>query len=285
MSDYLMRDQAPLNSEEWERIDKLVVEAASQQLVGRRVMPLYGPLGVGVQTISASGFSGTTPSVIDLWGEAESETVQVSARKHLTIPIIYKDFRLFWRDIETSRKLGIPLDIGAAAIASSFCARAEDELIFKGSEVYGYKGLLNAEGRNTVALSDWTAAGNAFGDVVAAARALNSAGFPGPYAIVVSPLLYSQTLRVYGNTGVLELSHIQNLTAGGVYQSPALEENQGVVLAVGPQNLDLALSQDLTTAYLSPDRMNHVFRTFESLILRVKQPGAICTFEASKKGR
>ena len=36
MSDYLMRDDAPLTGEEWKRLDKLVVSAARRMLVGRR---------------------------------------------------------------------------------------------------------------------------------------------------------------------------------------------------------------------------------------------------------
>ena len=37
---------------------------------------------------------------------------------------------------------------------------------------------------------------------------------------------------------------------------------------------------DLISAYLGPEQMNHPFRIFESLVLRIKRPGAICTIEA-----
>jgi uncharacterized linocin/CFP29 family protein len=49
------------------------------------------------------------------------------------------------------------------------------------------------------------------------------------------------------------------------------------------QNLDLVVAQDLVTAYLGPENMDHHFRVLESLVLRIKRPGAICALE--KKGK
>lgn len=39
--------------------------------------------------------------------------------------------------------------------------------------------------------------------------------------------------------------------------------------------IDLAVAQDMITAYVGPEGMDHRFRVLESLVLRVKQPGAI----------
>jgi uncharacterized linocin/CFP29 family protein len=39
------------------------------------------------------------------------------------------------------------------------------------------------------------------------------------------------------------------------------------------------VGQDLITAYLGPEEMGHRFRVLESLALRIKRPGAICTLE------
>jgi len=66
--------------------------------------------------------------------------------------------------------------------------------------------------------------------------------------------------------------------ADGVYQSPVLKANEGVVVATGSENLDLVIGQDLITAYLGVDDMVHPFRVFETILLRVKRPEAICTF-------
>ena len=49
--DYLLRDDAFFSGEEWDKIDEQVLKVASEQLIGRRVLHLYGPLGAGVQSI------------------------------------------------------------------------------------------------------------------------------------------------------------------------------------------------------------------------------------------
>ena len=42
------------------------------------------------------------------------------------------------------------------------------------------------------------------------------------------------------------------------------------------QNFDLAIAQDLITAYMGNEGLDHLFRVMESLVLRIKRPGAIC---------
>ena len=49
MEDYLGRDASPLSEEFWKRLDEAVVETAKETLTARRFLPLYGPLGPGVQ--------------------------------------------------------------------------------------------------------------------------------------------------------------------------------------------------------------------------------------------
>jgi uncharacterized linocin/CFP29 family protein len=42
----------------------------------------------------------------------------------------------------------------------------------------------------------------------------------------------------------------------------------------------LAVSEDFETAYLGEEGLNHPFRVFETVVLRIKRPSAICTLEA-----
>lgn len=283
MADYLMREEAPLTSEEWERLDNLVVETARQHLIGRRFIHLAGPFGAGLQSMPLDSYKGTKVGVCDLIGEEECSPVQLAGRSYLALPIIHKDFWLLWRDISASRQFGFPLDLSPAVMASIFCAQAEDNLIFHGDEKSGLAGLLNVEGRNTIPLSDWDEGGNAFHDIVAATEKLVQAGFYGPYAGVVSPAMHTKMYRVYKGTGMLEISQVRQVLQGGLFQSPALGEGVAVVVSIGQENFDLAVAQDLITAYMGPDKMNHFFRVFESLALRVKRPDAICTLETKKK--
>ena len=277
MADYLMREQAPLTSEQFGIIDQVVNDVARRTLVGRRFIPIFGPIGVGVQAVVDEAFAGVGPGLVNLLGEAEGELVQAQQRRLIPLPIIYKDFRLHWRDIETSQQFGTPLDTGAAAGAAALAARAEDSLIFNGNAQLGFEGLLNASGRSTVAMSDWGQMGKAFDDVVAAVDRLTSEGFVGPYAAVMSPRLYASVHRVLSSTGVLEIEQMRKLIAAGVYQTPMVPEPTAIVVSTGAENLDLAIAQDLITAFLQTENMNHYFRVLEILALRIKRPGAICT--------
>src|SRR5215471_20075141 len=113
-------EENPLDDFQWEQIKTTVVNVARRKMVGRRVVEVFGPLGPGVQTIVHDHFAGTTIGRVGLLGEEDSDPVRSVRRESGIIPIIYKDFILHWRDIETSRQAGTPLDTAAAAGAAAF---------------------------------------------------------------------------------------------------------------------------------------------------------------------
>lgn len=280
MPDFLGHAENPLREEEWARLNETVIQVARRSLVGRHILDLYGPLGAGVQTVPHDEYTGVSPGAVDIVGEQETATVFTDVRKFKTIPILYKDFLLHWRDLEAARLNNMPLDVSAAAGAAALCAQQEDELIFNGDAKLGHEGLMNAAGRLTVPLGDWSEPGRGYVAVVEATRKLNEQGHYGPYAVVLSPRLYSLLHRIYEKTGVLEIETIRQLAADGVYQSNRLKGDSGVVISTGRENLDLAVAQDMVVAYLGASRMNYPFRVLESLILRIKHPDAICTMES-----
>lgn len=279
MTDFLGHAENPLRADEWDRLHQTVIEVARRTLVGRRFIDLYGPLGAGVQSMPQDQFKGVEPGAVDLVGDAETSRVFSDKRTFLTIPLIYKDFLLHWRDIEATRTHNTPLDVSAAAGAAAFCAQREDDLIFFGNEELGHEGLFTAEGRNTKKRGDWSTPGSAFADIVSATETLNSVDHYGPYALVVSPKLYAQLHRIFEKTGVLEIETIRKLCTDGVFRSNRLKANQAVVVSTGRENFDLAVSMDMTIAYLGAENMNHPFRVVESVLLRIKHPDAICTLE------
>lgn len=277
MLDFLGHHENPLRPEEWERLNETVIQVARRSLVGRRFIDLYGPLGAGVQTVPHDQFAGVEKGAVDLVGEVETTPVFSDRRTFKTIPLVYKDFLLHWRDIEAARNNSMPLDVSAAAGAAAFCAMREDELIFYGDEKLGYEGLMTANGREQMALTNWVEAGNGFRNVVEATERLNANGHFGPYAMVVSPRLYALLHRIYEKTGVLEIQTIRELIVDGVYQSNRLRGDVAVVVSTGRENLDLAVAMDMAVAYLGAERMNHPFRVLESVLLRIKHPDCICT--------
>jgi uncharacterized linocin/CFP29 family protein len=280
MQDFLSHNEAPISDAQWDAIDKTVIDVAQRQLVGRRFLNILGPLGAGVQWITQDRLEGVGVGHIDTLGETTYQTVETSQRSHLPIPLIYKDFVLYWRDVETSKHFGTPLDLSAAAGAASECARAEDEMIFHGVKSLNIPGLLTVEGRQTLPQTNWDETGGIFNDVIKATEQLARTGFYAPYAMVVPPHWYSRLHRTINSHGMLEIEHIRQIITNGVFFSSVLPENQLMIVSTGVQNFDLAVAQDFKTAYLGAQNMNHPFRVLASLVLRIKRPGAICVLTA-----
>ncbi len=277
--DFLDRGSAPLTEEEWRRIDEAVIETGRRMLVGRRILSILGPLGAGVYCIPYSVFSGKLQAGVDMIGEKEDLVIAADRRATINLPILYKDFKVIWRDVEADQHLGIPLDVSTAAVAASFVTSQEDNLIFNGNSELGHEGLFTAAGRLTVPMSAWDKSGNALADAVKATGALSAAGHYGPYAMVVSPVLFGSMVRVYGNTGILELDQVKALMTGGVHYSNVIGGKKAVVVSLGPENLNLAVGQDMVTGYTGPANMNHLFRVMETVALLIRRADAICTIE------
>jgi uncharacterized linocin/CFP29 family protein len=270
---------SPLTDQEFAELDKTVIESARRQLVGRRFIELYGPLGRGMQSISNDIFIENQEAKMDIQGSFDT-TFETSKRVNHTIPLLYKDFILYWRDIEQTKVLDIPIDFSPAANAARDVANLEDQMIFHGAKEFDIPGLMNVQGRLTHLIGEWYESGAAFQDIVDARNKLLEMNQHGPFALVLSPELYSLIHRVHKDTNVLEIEHIRELVTDGVFQSPVLKGKTGVILNTGRNNLDLAVSEDFDTAYMGQEGMNHPFRVYETVVLRIKRPGAICTLEA-----
>lgn len=277
--DYLLRDDAPFSHEEWEKIDAQVVRIASEQLIGRRILHVYGPLGAGVQSIQLDQFNYEEEGEIDLFGDSETTEISAENRRFVAIPMIYKDLSISWRDVESSKQMDLPLEISAVSAAAASCAKKEDYLIFNGSGDLQYPGLLNVEGRQIIEKGNWNEGDNPFNDIAKGIQKLTEKGIYGPYALVTSPDLYTQMQRLQDRTGVLEITRVKELINGKVYTSPVLPENTGVLVAIAPQNMDLVIGQDMVTAYIGPEQLNHKMRVLETILLRIKRPESIVTFE------
>ncbi|WP_338471567.1 family 1 encapsulin nanocompartment shell protein [Niallia sp. XMNu-256] len=270
--------ESTLTREDWQELDQTVFESVKKQLVGRRFIDIYGPLGEGVQSVTNDIYATPEQGEISFHGEDLGLSVP-SSRVTLTIPMLYKDFILYWRDIQQAKTLGSPIDFSASANAGQQCALLEDDLIFNGSEEFNIPGIMNVKGKLSHIRSDWMESGNAFGDVVEARNKLLRMGHTGPYALVLSPELYALVHRVHQGTHVLEIEHIRELMTAGVYQSPMIKKGTGFVIDAGRQNIDLAIASDFDTYFLDQDNMNFYFRVFETVVPRIKRPSAICTLE------
>lgn len=269
---YLSRESFPLPEELWGQIDAAVVKAARRVLVGRRFLHVFGPLGVGVESIAVDD--------ADAVQEVEKDgLITTSGRTFAEIPAIFEDFTLLARDLASAEKSDLPADLSKAAKAAETCALKEDKLIFFGNKELGYDGLLTAPGAKKIAKKNWSAGEDAFADIAAGISYLTEKGFTGAYALAVSPDLYMQMQRIQPGTGLLEIDRVAKLLDGHVYQARALGKGQAVLTASDEENMDLVVGQDMATAYLEQKDLNHSFRVLETVLPRFKRKQAIVVFE------
>ncbi|MFV0414272.1 MAG: family 1 encapsulin nanocompartment shell protein [Oscillospiraceae bacterium] len=265
--DYLGREGAPISAELWDAIDGAVVSTAKETLVGRRFLPLHGPLGPGVG-IAAVDQPGKQEVFENGFAVAASRTV-------LQIPQLYQDFWILWRDLEEAARVGVPLDVSGARQAAQAISRREDEMVFYGVKSLGIDGLLTAKGSLSVKRSNWEEGEGAFADVVAAVTLLQQKGRYGKYTLVVSPDLYVQLQRIQPGTGILESERVKKLVDGKLYMSTVLQAKTALLVCAQPQFMDLAVGQDISTAYTEQVDLNHHLRILETAVPRIKAPDAI----------
>ncbi len=261
----LMREDAPLSSEQWSLVDQMVSKVANRILVGRRLLDLYGPLGFGAYTVPLYTYGG-------------DDAVRAKIAKQLPLVTLTQDFAISVKDLELMNG-GQPFDTAPVAAAAARSARAEDNLIFNGDKKEGVEGLLSVKGHSTLKLSDWESEGGALQDVAAATAHLTAQQFYGPYFVVVHPMRHAKLQRVYGRRGVLEINLLEKQASGGVFASPVMPEDKVLVVTAQPQYMDLAVGLDLSVAFVETANMEHLFRLIETVALRIKQPDAICVLE------
>lgn len=271
MDELLMRGDSPLTIEEWNRIDDTVVEIARRMMVGRRFIHMTGPLGLGVQFVTAEHL------IIPKTGPVANDPAN---RRVLKLTFLEQDFMLLMQDLAGAQQpRALPLDLGPVAVAATLVAQREDQVIFRGGSDPEHDGLLTAKGTLSAGMGNWADPSAAISAVANAVGQLLSQGMQGPFALAINPITFSRLLTPV-NGMQLALTLVQQIVTGGVFQTAVLAEGEAVVVANGRENLELVIGQDLVTAYVGPEGLDHHFRLIESLALRIRRPTAIAVLRA-----
>jgi uncharacterized linocin/CFP29 family protein len=260
---YLAREDAPFGAETWKVLDAAMMEAAKSQLVGRRLLHIEGPFGLGLKVVPLQ--------------DTEIES-GLTVSEFLPVLLIQKTFALSVRDLASYEREGIALDTSAVMEAAIECAWLEDDVIFNGKALL--PGLLTVEGSNELGLSPWDEVGTAAEDIIKAMTTLDSAGFHGPYCLALAPNRYNLLFRRYPRGNFSEMEHVKTMVTEGVFKAPILESG-GVLLASGRQFASIALGQDMTIGFIGPTGEEIEFSISESLAPLIRQPQAVCIMRAS----
>ena len=258
---YLARDDAPFGSETWKVLDDTMVDVAKSQLVGRRLLHIEGPYGIGLKVVPL--------------GDVKSES-GLTVSEVLPVAMIQQTFSLAMRDLASHERDGLGFDTSPVVEAALESARLEDELVLHGTSQM--PGLLTAAGSNELKLSGWGEVGTAAEDIIKAVTTLDEAGFHGPYSLALAPARYNLLFRRYTRGNFSEIEHVRTIVTAGVFKAPILEKG-GVLLASGRQHGSIVLGQDMAIGYIGPAGDELEFSITESLAVRIRQPQAICVLK------
>lgn len=266
--DYLNRAQSQLPAAIWREIERAAVEAAREQLTGRRFLDLQGPFGVGLTAIEAGND--------DYCRQPSPDEAGAVMGRAISVPMLRRAFRLSVRRIASFLDNGLPLDLTPAQDAAEAVAAREEEFVYRGQPDFNLPGLLTHEGRQQIEGGDWSAVERALDDVLNAVTLLDEAGYRGPYALALAPPLYNGLFRLYPGSDVSQIQHLRHLCTRGIYKASI----EGGVL-VDPRVGALVMGQDLHAGYIRQDGVHYELYLTESIVLRIDEPQAMCTISAT----
>lgn len=277
-------DTAQLTDEEQRYIDTRVVETVRPLLVGRRLYPVFRLPHAGFTSVRGYRETDMSQATISMHGLSQAKDRVELEAFDITVPVIHKEFTLYWRDVIASRNGGLPIETRTAENAARQVAEEEDRLLLTGEHsgwpALGIEGLATATGRNTQASAGaWPA--NALTDISAAIGKLESSGFQGPYAMIARTSILRKLWTLISGTGIFYMEKASEMLKAGVYASDNLYTSAGGtnnVLIVDPSdgNFELVVGQDITTYTQQNEDMNLQGKVYEVVAPRIKRPAAIC---------
>ena len=199
MSDLMMRSAAPIGEELWAKIDEMVITVVKKTLVGRRFLPMVGPLGWGVEMAPSFGFT-----------VAAGAAMTADKVTYLPLQEIKSEFLVRAKNLAMAADTPFALDLGAVAIAAGELVKAEDKLILGA--------LAKGAAESTAGRLDQM--GEAVKAIAAATAKLLTAGFDGPYAVVMGPAQYAMLAGMV-QYGAREMEMVEKLARAGLFVSPA----------------------------------------------------------------
>lgn len=261
--------EGPFSEDLWMKIDSAVITELKKQLVGRKFMPIKGPLGPQMQFIKVDS--------LDKEEVVEDGFSVTEGRKVFEIPQLYADFVLYWRDLQATGDANA--DLSAAMRAAQMLAKLEDKMIFYGNSKLGIDGILSIKGSQTIKKGDWSTGEASFKDVYAGINALEKANRLGRYSLVLSPDLFAELQRIQPGTGTIEADRIKTLLTGSMLKSTELKEKTAFLVCGESYYMDLAIGQDVITTIVDDDDLNQKLRVMETAIPRIKAPDSIVVFK------
>ncbi|MEM0015090.1 MAG: family 1 encapsulin nanocompartment shell protein [Zestosphaera sp.] len=209
-----------------------------------------------------------------LEGVSAEETAKSKVGRVVMLSELSTQFSIKVRTLDYWSRTGVQPDLSSLVLASTRLALAEERAILEGDSEKGWPGLLTCGMSVKEELSDWSVPGNPVVDVSKAVRRLINEAIPPPYIMLVNPARYADLLKYTEKAGVMELQRVKALV-NEVVQTPLLDDNNVLIISTNKHMIDLVVGADTVLDYLGPSGDEHLYRLWETLALRIKNPKAI----------
>lgn len=202
-----LRTFAILAADEWEEIDRMVVEAyhdklnAVQDLIDRGLTHNLGNIGVSLSSYVKA--SEANAAQMSMFASVDMQASQVlQTRASVPVPVFFSDFSLDIRTIQASRAFGGSIDLTSAREAARAVAEKVEQTLFDGNTtvmggtpIYGYR---THPDRNTSSGSSWGTASNILPNISTMAAGIRGDNRMGPYVLYLHSDQYAETLVTTG---------------------------------------------------------------------------------------
>lgn len=272
--EFVGTDETQLTLEQYQVIEAAAITAVRKPLVGRLVMPRKELNNFGIQQIKTYTQTDMSAAVIGMAMVQGAADIVGLTPGTLNVPVIWKDFIIPYRDLESSRTTGVPLDTTFAVDSGRRVAEAEETLIWEGLK--GFTGFMGVTGRLTEgSAGSWATAGNAYTDIKDAIAELENAGYSGRPTLLVTPNQKADLLVIFTNTGIPQLVQIRELCDVQTVHFFA-DDASALMVMPDPENFELQIGQNTIVHIAQREDMDVFCRTFEALIPQFKRATSIC---------
>jgi uncharacterized linocin/CFP29 family protein len=289
----------PWTDEEWARVEDTIQQEASRARVAATFLPLYGPLPpetdfVRAETLHERPVDGRT--TIDDKRTVQLATLQVKVwlrAAQMAQPELTSALQLFRRaanvlarleDLVVFRGLHVP-NVRAQEPEPAGGAGSVPAIwkIVGGEESDGLWPSARAQRDPVTGATPQDRGESLVGAVSDSIGTLEGNGHFGPFAVVLGHSLFTDATTPSPRSLVLPQDRIIPFLGGGSFlRSSALAPGRGVVVALGGAPVDLVVAADMSLGFLQATlEPMFVFRVFEKIVLRIKQPEAIRGLEAT----
>ena len=270
-------------------VETAITKTVRPLLIGRQIMPIRTLPHAGFRKYTFYKENDMGQAMISMTGEAKSEDIVDLTEADVDIPIISKDYTLHWRDVLMRRNQGEDLNTQHAENAARQVAEEEDKLILSGEytgwKALGITGLATHADVQDQTGGDWSA--NCLTYVASAKALLRTAGYYGPYKLIMNSTWYGQLEALISDTEKWYFQAVGELIGGveNILVSDNLYASDGgtdrvLLIDVQPGNFELLIGADITN-YLHQDaNMNYKGKVWEAVVPVIKRGDAIVEINA-----